>query len=124
LNSSSNCIATAPNYAIVATLPPVALQPRHCVCCSTLPPVVSHHIGYHWHATAVLVLCVILWRAAAQGVVITMLPCIMVHVSPPLMGESEIRVKAPPCKQMMTEGEHKVDLAKYEVQPHGVEEHN
>ena len=45
-------------------------------------------------------------------------------MSPPLVGESESRVEAPSCKQMMTEDEQEVDLAKYEVQPHGVEEHD
>jgi len=45
-------------------------------------------------------------------------------MSLPLKGESELRVEALPCKQMVTEGEHEVDLAKYEVQPHGVEEHD
>jgi len=45
LNSSSNCIAAASNHAITATLPPVAPQPCHCMCCSALPPVVSCCIG-------------------------------------------------------------------------------
>ena len=44
------------------------------------------------------------------------------RLSLPLSGESDLRVKAPSCKQVMTEDEHEVDLAKYEVQPHSVEE--
>jgi len=45
-------------------------------------------------------------------------------MSLPLTGESECRVEAASHEQMMTECEHEVDLAKYEVQPHGVEEHD
>jgi len=38
----------------------------------------------------------------------------MVHVTA-TMGESEFGVEASSCEQMMTEDEHEVDLAKYEV---------
>jgi len=44
-------------------------------------------------------------------------------MSPPLMGESERRVEATSCEQMIAEYEHEVDLTKDEVQPHDVEEH-